>query len=55
LKEIENGFKALNQKLNDEKEFKEVYRFTFNFAKDAGSRNLNFESAKGNSEANIYI
>lgn len=38
----------MNRKLEDENEFKEIYRFTFNFAKDPGSRNLNFESAKGN-------
>ena len=47
LKEVETAFKGLNRKLEDENEFKEIYRFTFNFAKDPGSRNLNFESAKG--------
>jgi len=27
-------------------EFKEVYRYTFAYAKDPGARNLNFESAR---------
>jgi hypothetical protein len=32
--------------LNNENELKEIYRFVFNFAKDEGARNLNFEMSK---------
>jgi len=46
LKEVETAFKGLSRKLDDENEFKEIYKYTFNFAKDPGARNLNFESAK---------
>ena len=47
IKEAQTNIKALGRKLDDEKEFKEIYRFTFNFAKDPGARNLNFDSARG--------
>ena len=47
IKDAQTSFKTLSKKLDDEKEFKEVYRYTFNFAKDPGARNLNFDSARG--------
>lgn len=47
IKDLQTSFKNLANKLNDEHEFKEVYRYTFTFAKDPGARNLNFDSAKG--------
>jgi len=43
--EVKSAWKSLAGKLDDEKEFKEVYRFTFNFAKGT-ARNLNFDSAR---------
>jgi len=46
IKDAQTSFKSLSKKLDDEKEFKEVYRYTFNFAKDPGARNLNFDSAR---------
>jgi hypothetical protein len=49
IKDAQASFKNLSKKLEDEKEFKEVYRYTFNFAKDPGARNLNFDSARGKS------
>jgi DCN1-like protein 1/2 len=48
IKDLENAFKNLRKKLTDENDFKEVYRYTFNFAKDSEkARNLNVDLAKG--------
>jgi len=35
----------LRLKLDNEKEFKEIYKFTFNFAKEATGRNLGYDNA----------
>jgi len=46
MAELKSQLKTLRAKLDNEKDFKEVYRYTFGFAKDTTGRNLNFESAK---------
>jgi hypothetical protein len=35
----------LNAEFNDLRKFKEIYRFTFNFSRDPGSRNIGVEVA----------
>ena len=48
LAEITNQIKYLRTKLENEKDFKVIYRYTFDFAKDLEAKSLNFESAIGN-------
>lgn len=45
-KDLQAQLKTLKAQLDDPHLFKEVYKFTFNFAKDAGKRSLDFENAK---------
>jgi len=45
-KDLQGQLKTLRAQLDDPKIFKEVYKFTFNFAKDQGKRSLNFDNAK---------
>lgn len=44
-----NGLKGkineLKNELNDNRKFKETYRFVFNFARDPGSRNVAVDTA----------
>lgn len=47
MKDLQGQLKTLKAQLDDPKIFKEVYKFTFNFAKDAGKRSLDFDNAKG--------
>jgi len=43
--DLKKNLKKLREKLDNEKELKEIYRFTFNFAKEPTARNMGFESA----------
>lgn len=54
-KDLQGQLKTLKAQLDDPKIFKEVYKFTFNFAKDQGKRSLNFDNAKGKLFARIML
>ncbi len=46
VKDVQNNWKNVTNMLNNDNDLKEVYRFVFNFAKDEGARNLNFDMSK---------
>jgi len=43
--DLKNSLKSIRGKLDNEKDFREIYKFTFSFAKESTARNLAYESA----------
>jgi len=45
IQDIKKNWPTLHNKLSNPTDFKEIYKYTFRFAKDPGARNLKFEMA----------